>query len=124
MNNDIEIDTLIKEVNSMDLLQLLTVEKGSTAKIMMETLDLHEPHEIMYTRDHVCELFKPVETDYYGRYEFDDLQKIILEDRRLRMNYWISQITHKPIEKFKNPNLLNVNEKVDRQDIKNPYFSL
>jgi hypothetical protein len=61
---------------------------------------------------------------YYDRYEFDDLQKIILEDRRLRINYWVSKITHKPIEKFKNPNLLNWNEKVDRKDIKNPYFSL
>ncbi len=49
---------------------------------------------------------------------------MILEDRRLRINYWISQIIHKPIEKFKNPNLLNKNEKVNRQDIKNPYFSL
>jgi len=49
---------------------------------------------------------------------------MILEDRRLRMNFWISKITHKPIEKFKNPNLLNWNEKVDRKDIKNPYFSL
>ena len=49
---------------------------------------------------------------------------MILEDRRLRMNYWISKITKKPIEKFKNPNLLNQNEKVNRRDIKNPYFSL
>ena len=49
---------------------------------------------------------------------------MILEDRRLRMNYWISKVTHKPIEKFKNPNLLNMNEKVNRKDIKNPYFSL
>ena len=122
--NDIEMDTLIKEINHTDLLALLTVEKGSTAKMMMETLNLHEPHEIMYTREHVAELLKPLDTDYYGRYEFDDLQKMILEDRRLRMNYWISKITHKPIEKFKNPNLLNVNEKVDRNDIKNPYFSL
>jgi hypothetical protein len=55
------------------LLALLIVEKGSTAKIMMETLDLHEPHEIMYTREHVDELLKPLETDYYGRYEFNDL---------------------------------------------------
>ena len=47
-----------------------------------------------------------------------------MEDRRLRMNYWISKIIKKPIEKFKNPNLLNKNEKVDRKDIKNPYFSL
>lgn len=36
----------------------------------------------------------------------------------------MSKIIHKPIEKFKNPNLLNWNEKVDRNDIKNPYFSL
>ena len=36
---------------------------------------------------------------------------MILEDRRLRINYWVSKITKKPIEKFRN-------------DIKNPYFSL
>ena len=73
MNNDIELDTLIKEMNYNDLLALLTVEKGSTAKIMITTVDLHEPHEIMYTLEHVAELLKPLETDYYGRYEFDDL---------------------------------------------------
>jgi hypothetical protein len=78
----------------------------------------------MYEQHHVVELLKDLETDYYERYEFSDLQKMILEDRRLRINYWVSKITHKPIEKFKNPNLLNQNEKVDRNDIKNPYFSL
>lgn len=92
--------------------------------MMIQTLDLTEPHEIMYSEAHLRELIKDLETDYYDRYEFDDLQKIILEDRRLRINYWVSKITHKPIEKFKNPNLLNWNEKVDRKDIKNPYFSL
>jgi hypothetical protein len=69
-------------------------------------------------------LIKDLETDYYDRYEFDDLCKLIQEDRRLRINYWVSKITHKPIEKFKNPNLLNWNEKVNRKDIKNPYFTL
>lgn len=78
----------------------------------------------MYTEAHLRELVKDLDTDYYGRYEFDDLQKMVLEDRRLRINYWVSKITHKPIEKFKNPNMLNQNEKVDRKDIKNPYFSL
>lgn len=91
---------------------------------MIELISLHEPDEIMYKREHVQELLAPLDTDYYGRYEFNDLQKMILEDRRLRMNYWTGKITHKPIEKFKNPNLLNVNEKVDRKDIKNPYFTL
>src|SRR5688572_8667239 len=103
---------------------MLMVEKGSSAKMMIETLNLTEPHEIMYTEDHVRELIKDLETDYYDRYEFDDLQKMIMEDRRLRINYWISKITKKPIEKFKNPNLLNKNEKVDHKDIKNPYFSV
>jgi len=122
--NDIEIDELIQQINKNDLLDLLTVEKGSIAKIMIESMNMGAPEEIMYTEEHVRELLKDLETDYYERYEFDDLQKMILEDRRLRMNYWISKITKKPIEKFKNPNLLNMNEKVDRKDIKNPYFSL
>lgn len=52
------------------------------------------------------------------------MQKVILEDRRLRTNYWVSKIIKKPIEKFKNPNLLNQNEKVNRDDIKNPYYSV
>ena len=114
----------VQRMSISDLLQLLIVEKGSTAKMMLQTLSLTEPHEIMYKEEHVVELLKELETDYYDRYEFDDLQKMIIEDRRLRMNYWVSKITKKPIEKFKNPNLLNVNEKVDRNDIKNPYFSL
>jgi len=73
LNNDIEIDALIKEINYNDLLALLTVEKGSTAKVMIGLIDLHEPEEIMYKREHVQELLSPIETDYYGRYEFNDL---------------------------------------------------
>ena len=107
LNSDIEISELIREINKTDLLQLLTVEKGSVARMMIETIDLTDPPEIMYKEEHILELVKDLETDYYERYEFDDLQKMILEDRRLRMNYWISKITKKPIEKFKNPNLLN-----------------
>ena len=122
--SDIEINELIAEINKNDMLQMLVVEKGTTAKMMIETISLKEPDEIMYKEEHVRELLAELETDYYERYEFDDLQKMILEDRRLRINYWISMIIHKPIEKFKNPNLLNKNEKVDRTDIKNPYFSL
>lgn len=122
--SDIEINELIAEINRTDLLQLLVVEKGTTAKMMIETISLKEPDEIMYKEEHVRELLRDLETDYYDRFEFDDLQKMILEDRRLRINYWISKIIKKPIEKFKNPNLLNKNDKVDRNDIKNPYFSL
>jgi hypothetical protein len=91
---------------------------------MLETLNLTEPSEIMYKEEHLFELLRELETDYYERYEFEDVQKMVLEDRRLRINYWVSKIIKKPIEKFKNPNLLNKNEKVNRNDIKNPYFSL
>ncbi len=121
---DIEINELIAEINKTDLLNLLVVEKGTTAKMVIETISLKEPEEIMYKEEHVRELVKDLETDYYERYEFDDLQKMIIEDRRLRINYWVSKIIKKPIEKFKNPGLLNKNEKVNRTDIKNPYFSL
>ena len=41
--------------------------------MMIQTLDLHEPPEIMYTEMHLRELIKDLETDYYDRYEFDDL---------------------------------------------------
>ena len=70
---DIEITELIAEINRSDLLEMLVVEKGSTAKMMIDTLDLHEPSEIMYKEEHVIELIKDLETDYYDRYEFDDL---------------------------------------------------
>lgn len=122
--SDIELSELIKEINKTDLYELLKIEKGSTAKIMIETISLKEPDEIMYTEDDIRNLLSDLETDYYERYDFEDIQKMILEDRRLRMNYWVSKITHKPIEKFKNPNLINQNPKVNRDDIKNPYFTL
>lgn len=64
---------MIHEVNHNDILDLLIVEKGSTAKMMMQTLTLKEPAEIMYQRKHVEELLKDLETDYYERYEFNDL---------------------------------------------------
>ena len=53
---DIEINELIAEINKSDLLELLVVEKGSTAKMMIETIKLKEPDEIMYTQEHVREL--------------------------------------------------------------------
>ena len=73
LNQDIEIGELIKEINHQDILDLLIVEKGSTAKMMIQTLNLVEPHEIMYSRGHLIELLKDLETDYYDRYEFNDL---------------------------------------------------
>ena len=101
INSDIELNELIKEINKSDLYELLKIEKGSSAKIMIETLDLTEPDEIMYTEDDIRNLLADLETDYYERYDFEDMQKMILEDRRLRINFWVSKFTKKPIEKFK-----------------------
>ena len=52
---------------------MLIVEKGSTAKMMIETINLKEPDEIMYKEEHVRELLAEIETDYYERYDFEDL---------------------------------------------------
>ena len=60
--NDIEIDELITQINKNDLLDLLTVEKGSIAKIMIESIDMNPPEEIMYKEEHVRELLKDLET--------------------------------------------------------------
>ena len=73
INTDIEINEMINEVNKKDILDLLITEKGSSAKMMIQILDLHEPPEIMYTETHLQELIKDLETDYYDRYEFSDL---------------------------------------------------
>ena len=68
--SDIEISTLIDEVNKTSLLELLRNEKGSTAEIMIETVSLETPHEIMYKEEDVRELLKDLETDYYDRFDF------------------------------------------------------
>ena len=71
--SDIEINELVAEINKQDLLELLVVEKGSTARMMIETIKLVEPAEIMYKPEHVRVLFMDIETDYYERYDFSDL---------------------------------------------------
>ena len=56
---------MIREINRNDILDLLIVEKGSTAKMMIQTLDLTEPPEIMYKEEHLVELLKDLDTDFY-----------------------------------------------------------
>ena len=70
---DIEINVLISEINRSDILEMLKIEKGTSANIMIDTIDLQTPHEIMYTREDIISLFEPLETDYYNRYEYSDL---------------------------------------------------
>eukprot|EP00357_Protocruzia_adherens_P006890 CAMPEP_0115000986 /NCGR_PEP_ID=MMETSP0216-20121206/17096_1 /TAXON_ID=223996 /ORGANISM="Protocruzia adherens, Strain Boccale" /LENGTH=516 /DNA_ID=CAMNT_0002366213 /DNA_START=5 /DNA_END=1552 /DNA_ORIENTATION=+ len=121
---DLEIANLVDEMNYQDILRLLTIEKGSSAKTMMDKIKLTEPKEMAYDQEHILALFAQLETDYYNRYNFDEMQKVAMEDRRIRMNYWLSKITGKPIEKFKNPNMLNSCDPEERNDPKSVHFTL
>jgi len=105
------------------ILKLKKAEKGSTGKSIMETLSLVEPEELMYKEHHIRALFSNLDTDYYDRYEFSDMQKVILNDRRIRINYWAAKILKKPVEKFTNPIFLNKLENAKYNDIKNPYYA-
>lgn len=104
---DQEINNLAVEVNKKEILDLLTAEKGNAAKIMIETLKIKEPGELLYTKEMIELLFENLETDYYDRYDFYDLQQVILEDRRIRMNAWMSVLINKPINRFKNPKMID-----------------
>jgi hypothetical protein len=95
-------------MNKQDLLEILHAEKGSSAQTILTKIDINiKPKEIIYTKKHVEKLFSLAEFDYYDRYDFSDLQNIILEDRRIRMNYWVHKIIGKPPNAFKNPKLIN-----------------
>jgi hypothetical protein len=38
-------------LNKSELLDLLTIEKGNAAKIMIEDFELKEPHELIYNKE-------------------------------------------------------------------------
>ena len=42
---------------------------------MIESMDIKEPLELQYDQDIIRILFKDLESDYYGRYQFQHLQK-------------------------------------------------
>jgi len=115
---DLEINELSYEINRKDLHQGLKKEKGSTADVMIEYLEIQEPAETQYNRKLVAHLFKTLPTDYYERYNFLEMQSVILEDRRIRINAWVSKIIGKPLDKFVNPKLLDVG--IDDEERKDP----
>eukprot|EP01017_Pseudomicrothorax_dubius_P032150 TRINITY_DN4177_c0_g1_i1.p1 TRINITY_DN4177_c0_g1~~TRINITY_DN4177_c0_g1_i1.p1 ORF type:complete len:289 (-),score=75.85 TRINITY_DN4177_c0_g1_i1:40-906(-) len=122
---DLEIHDMGDEINKKDLLDLLIVEKGQAAKIMIEDIPIVEPRDQIYDRYLIQELLKDVPRDYYERFDFSDVQQVILEDRRIRMNAWVGKIVQKQLDRFTNPKLLNqrVPEK-ERQNLKGPHFTL
>lgn len=98
---DKEVESMVKEMNRKDLLAVLMGAKGNGAKVMMEEMSVQEPQEFQHSQLTLRKLLAPLETDYYGRYEFRALQNAILEDRRIRLNVWAAQILQIPVEKIK-----------------------
>ena len=109
-----EIDNMIHEMNENDLLDILIAEKGTSAKTILTKYDITKPpNEIVYTKNHVLKLISMLNVDYYDRYNFIELQNVILEDRRIRMNFWVSKM-------LKNK-LINFNgEEKQLKEMKNP----
>jgi hypothetical protein len=51
--------------------------------------------------------------------------RVILEDRRIRMNAWIGKLINKSMEKFSNPKLIDPTVTVKQQkDLKSIHFTL
>ena len=117
-----EITNMINEMNENDLLEILKAEKGTSAKTILAKFDITKPpNEIIYTKSHILKLISLLDVDYYDRYHFIELQNVIMEDRRIRMNFWVSKMLNKPIEQFPNPKLINFNgEEKQLKEMKNP----
>ena len=117
-----EIDFMIYEMNYSDLYEILLAEKGTSAKTILSKFDLKKPpNEIVYRKEHVVKLLSSLEVDDYGRYDFIELQNLVLEDRRIRLNFWVSKMINKPIHQFPNPKLLNfTGEEKEIKEMKNP----
>ncbi len=62
-------------MNKSELLDLLIIEKGNAAKIMIESISLQEPEEIVYNRDLITLLLSELPKDYYDRMDFYDMQQ-------------------------------------------------
>lgn len=84
----------------------------------MEELEIKEPTEYQHNKITIDSLFSVLETDIYGRYDFYQMQRVILEDRRVRLNAWAAKILKIPVQKIK----LNkhVNPSVSQKELNDP----
>lgn len=122
---DAEIHTMIAEINRRDILKVLVSEKGNGAKVMMEEMEAVEPVEFQHNKHTIEKLFSKLETDYYGRYDFRELQIVILEDRRVRMNAWAAKILDIPVQKIRlNKHLNKAATAKERADPRSLHYTL
>lgn len=85
---------------------------------MMEEMKIKEPHEFQHNRLTIDALFSVLETDFYGRFRYEQMQRVILEDRRIRINAWAAKILKIPVKKIKRNK--HINPKVTKQERSDP----
>jgi hypothetical protein len=120
-----EIKLLVRDMNRTDLFEVLKAEKGTCAETILSKFNLDKPpEEIIYKKEHILSLLSELEKDYYDRYSFNELQNLILEDRRVRLNNWVSTVINKPPEYFKNPKFINNVSIKDINNVASKYFTL
>lgn len=95
---DHEVTHLITSTNYNSLEELMISEKGKAGSLIMKTLELSPPRELMYTASHIRSLLGTLDNDFFGRMDFYDMQKLIMEDRLIRLHFWMAKLLHKPVD--------------------------
>jgi len=95
---DHEVTHLIDSTNYNSLEELMVSEKGKAGSLIMKTLELSPPNELMYTASHIRSLLSVLDTDFFGRMDFYEMQKLIMEDRLIRLHFWMARLLHKPTD--------------------------
>lgn len=73
--SDLEMECQILSLNKDALMNVLLAEKGNGAKVMIEDIEIVEPKEFQHNYITIDALFKELDTDFYGRYDFNEIQK-------------------------------------------------
>jgi len=63
--------------NNAQFYEQFNLFKGNIAETMMSNMGFNQPKEFQYEKEHIELLLSDLETDYYDRYNFNDLQQYL-----------------------------------------------
>jgi len=63
--------------NNAQFDEQFNIFKGNIAETMMSNMGFNQPKEFQYEKEHIELLLSDLETDYYDRYNFNDLQQYL-----------------------------------------------
>ena len=66
--SDQEIQLQADDQNRTELMDVLTIEKGNIAEMMLSQISVKWPKEYQYDKEHIELLLQDLETDSYNRY--------------------------------------------------------